>query len=74
MLSKRVGVVLQRGGGVKMTNKGEMLYFVITSVVTSYLLIRGIINLFSDPITGVTMLVLAVLLVFSTANKKIRRY
>jgi len=57
-----------------MTNKGEMLYFVITSVVTSYLLIRGIINLFSDPITGVTMLVLAVLLVFSTANKKIRRY
>jgi len=57
-----------------MTNKGEMLYFVITSVVTSYLLIRGIINLFSDPITGVTMLVLAMLLVFSTANKKIRRY
>jgi hypothetical protein len=52
--------------------KGEMLFFVITSVVTSYLLIRGMMNLFSDdPITGITMLVLAVLLVFSTAKKKI---
>ena len=50
---------------------GEKLYFIFTYVVTSYLLIRGTINLFSDPITGITMLVLAVLLVFSTAKKKI---
>ena len=55
--------------------KGEMFFYVVTFIVTSYLLIRGIINLFSDdPITGITMLVLAVLLVFSTANKKVRRY
>ena len=51
--------------------KGEMFFYIITFIITSYLLIRGIINLFSDPITGITMLVLAVLLVFSTANKKI---
>ena len=57
-----------------MAKKGEMFFYVITSIVTSYLLIRGTINLFSDPITGITMLVLAVLLVFSTAKKKIRRY
>jgi hypothetical protein len=54
-----------------MTNKGEMLFFIFTYVITSYLLIRGMINLFSDPITGVIMLVLAVLLVFSTAKKKV---
>ena len=54
-----------------MAKKGEMFFYVITSIVTSYLLIRGTINLFSDPITGITMLVLAVLLVFSTAKKKI---
>jgi hypothetical protein len=51
--------------------KDKMFFYVIASIVTSYLLIRGIINLFSDPITGITMLVLAVLLVFSTAKKKI---
>ena len=54
-----------------MTNKGERLFFILTYVITSYLLIRGIINLFSDPITGVTMLVLAVLFVFSIVKKKI---
>jgi hypothetical protein len=47
------------------------LFFIFIYVITSYLLIRGIINLFSDPITGVTMLVLAVLIVFSTAKKKV---
>ena len=51
--------------------KGNMLFFIFTCIVTSYLLVRGIINLFINPITGITMLVLAVLLVFSTAKKKI---
>jgi hypothetical protein len=54
-----------------MTNKGETLFFILTYVIISYLLIRGIINLFSDPITGVTMLVLAMLIVFSIVKKKI---
>ena len=55
--------------------KGNMLFFIFTYIIASYLLIRGFVNLFSDdPITGITMLVLAVLLVFSTANKKIRRF
>ena len=51
-----------------MTNKGNMLFFIFTYAITSYLLIRGMINLFVDPITGITMLALAVLIVFSTAK------
>jgi hypothetical protein len=48
--------------------KGNMLFFIFTYIITSYLLIRGMINLFINPITGVTMLILAVLIVFSTAK------
>lgn len=50
--------------------KGNMLFFIFTCIVTSYLLVRGIVNLFVNPITGVTMLALAVLIVFSTAKIK----
>ncbi len=48
--------------------KGNMLFFIFTCIVTSYLLVRGIVNLFINPITGITMLILAVLIVFSTTK------